>query len=218
MTATVSGGEASPAAASAANRSFNSELLVAVLLGAAALLTAVSAYLASVQSGTAQESFTRASLTRIEAAKARGAGDELRSFQLTLFLQYGQAVATGNKELEKFIREDLGAEPVVRAIEWWRSQNPRPQSPFVKGNPLNENALYDRAEQLDGKSNAEYGQAVRAGASGDRYTLATVLFAVVLFSSGVAGQFRRRVVRMGTIVVAAGFLCVGVAYLLIAAT
>jgi len=193
------------------------ELAAAILLGAAALLTAVSAYVASARNGEAQEQFTRASLTRIEAAKARGAGDQLRAFQFTLFLQYGQAIATGNRELERFIRVDLGADPVVRAIEWWRSQDPRPQSPFVKGNPINENAQYDRADQLDAQSNAEYEAAVTAGASGDRYTLATVLFAVVLFASGVAGQFRRRAVRMGTLLVASGFLVGGVGYLLLAA-
>lgn len=215
MTATVAAGESSPAAAWAGNRSFNSELLVAVLLGAAALLTAASTYLASARNGEAQEQFTRAFLIRVEAAKARGAGDQLRSFYLDLFVQYGEAVATGNRDLEKFIRVDLGAEPVVRAIEWWRSQNPRPQSPFAKGNPINENALYDRAEQLDGQSKAAYDAAIAAGALGDRFTLATVLFAVVLFASGVAGQFQRRSIHLATLLVASGFLAGGVIFLVL---
>ena len=138
--------------ADAGGRSLSSELIVALLLGAAALLTAVSAYLAAGRNGDAQEKYTRASITRIEAAKNRSAGDQLRAFELSLFVQYGQAVATGDKELENFIRVDLGAEPVVRAIDWWKSQNPKPQSPFAPGNPINDNALYDRAQALEAKA------------------------------------------------------------------
>ena len=110
------------------------------------------------------------------------------------------------------IREDLGDDRLIRAIEWWQAQRPRPDSPFVAENPLMDNVAYRRAEAIAKNANAEFAAAVRAGDTGDRYTLATVLFAVVLFSSGIAGQFRRRPIRMATLALAGGSLALGAAY------
>ncbi len=55
----------------------------------------------------------------------------------------------GDNDLELFIRVDLGADSVVRAIAWWRSQNARASSPFAAAGPFHKNPVYDQADRLD---------------------------------------------------------------------
>ncbi len=169
------------------------EVAATILLGLAAILTAWSAYQAVVYSGESLEAFSQSSLKAVEAQKNLGSGDLYWTEDVIVFLEYQKALRSGDSEFAQYLK-GLMSPNLVEGIAWWEAQpSPRPASPFVEGSPEWTNEFYDRQVILEREAAAAFAQAQEDGARGDQFTLATVLYAVVLFFAGIATAVRRPV-------------------------
>lgn len=167
------------------------EIGATILLGLAAILTAWSAYQAVVHSGASLEAFSQSSLKAVEAQKNLGSGDLYWTEDVIVFLEYQKALRSGDTEFADYLK-GLMSPNLVEGIDWWQAQpSPRPASPFVEGSPEWTNEFYDRQVVLEREAAIAFAQAQEDGAIGDQFTLATVLYAVVLFFAGIATAVRR---------------------------
>jgi hypothetical protein len=167
------------------------EIAATVLLGLAAVLTAWSAYQAVVHSGASLEAFSESSLKAVEAQKNLSSGDLLWTEDMIVFLEYQKALRSGDTAFADELK-GLMSQNLIDGIAWWQAQpSPRPPNPFVEGSPEWTNEYYEKELALENAAAEAFAQAQKDGAIGDQFTLATVLFAVVLFFAGIATAVRR---------------------------
>jgi hypothetical protein len=166
------------------------EVIAAVVLGLATVLTAWSAYQAVVQSGASLEAFTESSLTSVDSTEQTGSGDILWTEDLMVFLDWEKAVRDGDAAYADHLT-GLMSQRLIDGIAWWRAQpEPRPASPFVEGSPVWTNYFYEQGEALAAEARASFERARAASATSDQFTLSTVLYSIVLFFAGLAAVIR----------------------------
>lgn len=161
------------------------DLVAAVLLGLAALGTALAAYLAGLKDGEALEGYTMANTLQSQAADRFGEADQLRAFDQLTFLQYEGLRLSGNEDAATRIRDELMSPELIKAVEWYEVQPPEVVSPFEEGSPY---AIPEFAigEKLADDGAALFATAKQADDTGDMYNLATVVLALALFFGGIA--------------------------------
>ena len=100
------------------------ELWSAVLLAAATVATAFSAYEATRWSGVQATAYTEAGANRTESGKSRSDGFALIGIDANLFTQWGVALAEDNKPLQRGIEQRLFREEFLPAFDEWIAQDP----------------------------------------------------------------------------------------------
>ena len=201
-------------------------IAAAVLLGIAAVLTAWSAYRESLTSDQVLKGYSEQQATLALANDAYIRAGQERQQELTLFLDAAVAAvsadATGDEVaagLFEYLTEDIMSDELYAAFAWWRDEpeETSPPTPFVEQNPafanlpsqtlLAEGQAYD--EQAEGFRLA----AEEADANSDRFDLANVFFAVVLFIAGLTTIVQRRSIQIGFLAISAVGLVAGFAVL-----
>ncbi len=186
----------------------------ALLLAAATVATAYSAYESTRWSGEQSTKFTQAGASRTESAKAQSNGASFVTIDASLFTEWAAAVSEDNKALQdaledRFFRTEF--KPVFR--EWLDSKpakNPDAEAtPFSLPSYQPEELV--RASELEDEASNNFELGREANQTSDNYVLSTIFFAAVLFFAGVATKFRRdRIVAwmltFGTLVFAAGLV------------
>jgi len=167
------------------------EFLVAVVLSLATVLTAWSAFEATKWGGVMAIRFSEANAARTESAQASATANAKRTVDVTIFATYLNGVAAGETELVTFIEERFRDE-FKPAFEAWIREEPRtnpdaPPTPFA----MTEYRIAEDAEsqRLARLADVRALQARGANQRGDNYVLLTVLFASVLFFSGISTKF-----------------------------
>ena len=164
------------------------ELGAVLLLAVTTLFTAWCGYQAALWSGDQSQLFAKASATRIKADQAATKAGQLRIDDLLYFDGWLDARAAGDKDLEAIYRSRFRPEfePAFRA---WIDQDPF-NNPRAASGPLYvpEYRLADlaRSEKLDDTADDLYQEGSDAKRNDDRYVLATVFFAGVLFFAGIS--------------------------------
>jgi hypothetical protein len=192
------------------------EFWSALLLAAATVATAYSAYQATRWGGVQATAFTEAGAKRTESAKARSEAFSLISIDANLFTQWGVAFTEGNKQLQRGIEEQLFREEFLPAFNEWIEADPI-NNPDVEENPFKNPFALDSyepqrlvdSEELEEQASAKFDEGKDANQSSDDYVLATIFFASVLFFAGLSSKFTsNRVAILGlsfaTIVFIAG--------------
>ncbi len=167
------------------------ELLSAILLAAATMATAWSAYQAARWGGDSNSHNLRSIEAMVQTSKFRNLAEQKRSLHVSLFGQWAVAVAANNTALADFIFNRF-PEPLKTATIAWRATQPltnpdAPRSPF-------EMAEYALAEMAEAQKWEEFATTQsqasdRASTISNRYLLFTVIFAAVLFFAGISGKF-----------------------------
>jgi ferric-dicitrate binding protein FerR (iron transport regulator) len=194
------------ARATALDRRF--EIWETVLLAAATVLTAWSAFQATKWSGVQADNYSRAAASRAEAVKAEDDGDTLENIDTELFLQWLQAYnterqtdpqasldATGAYQpdpdtLSGFLHDRFRDDFRV-AFDIWMEQSPfeheaTSKTPFELAEyQVDEWASADRFE-ADAEQYAA--EAREANQNGDNYVLVAVVFASVMLFAGIASK------------------------------
>lgn len=167
------------------------ELLSAVLLAAATMATAWSAYQSARWGGVANTHELRSLDAMVRTSKFMNLAEQRRSLHVSLFGQWVAAMAAQDMPLADFVLNRF-PEPLKTAAVAWKATQPltnpdAPRSPF----DMPEYALADMAEAQKWEDAAlvESQAAERAGTISDRYLLFTVIFAAVLFFAGISGKF-----------------------------
>ena len=202
--------------ATARQRAVSVELIGAVMLSAATLLTAWSAFQATKWSGEMALAFSEANAARTASSVATATANSQRTVDVTVFGEYAAAVAVGDEALAGFFRDRFRDE-FVPAFEAWQATEPltnpqAPPTPFA----MDEYVLDAEVRAVQQLEEAEdRGTFARtANQRGDNYVLVSVLFASVLFFVGIAGKLTRPRIARGLLVVA-GALLVGTAVTLL---
>lgn len=179
-------------------------IIAAVVLGMAAILTAWSSYRESLTSDGVIKNYAEQQALISQANDVFAQADQLASIERQYFLQFAIAAAEGNIGVEEYLIQSMD-EDLYLAIQWWLSEpdDMRPLSPFVEENPefalLGSQQLTVEGLTILEEADAKRALAEEADATSDRFDLANVFFAVVLFLAGIATLLQRRGIQIGII-------------------
>lgn len=173
------------------------ELIAAVVLSVATVLTAWSAFQANKWGGEMSLQFSSANAARTFSVQQANTAAAQTTVDVGLFVEYAAAVSAGDDDLALFLERRFRPE-FVPAFEAWLAEDPlddptAPASPFV----MDEYVLEANAEaaRLVAEADEAGDTARQANQRGDNYVLLTVLFASVLFFIGVSTKAERIGVR-----------------------
>lgn len=172
------------------------EFLGALVLAIATVATAWTAYQATLWGGDESKFYFEASAAQVDAAHLDNLAMQRTGLDAGLFVEYVAARSAGNQELADFLYERFPSE-LKLATDAWLATDPfndptAPASPFDM--PQYRLPEQDAAEQQDQLAMATFEDAAEADEYADNYVLLTVIFAMVLFFSGIAGKFQWRVI------------------------
>lgn len=179
----------------------------AVLLGIAAVLTAWSAYRESLTSDLVLKNYSEQQAAIALANDAYIRSGQERQQELRLFVDAALAgVAAsedGNTIVYDYLTEGIMSAELNAAFAWWRDEpeETSPPTPFVPENPafasLPSEVLLAEGQAYDEQAEASRVAAEEADANSDRFDLANVFFAVVLFVAGLTTIVQRRSIQIG---------------------
>ena len=198
------------------------EMLVAILLGITALLTAWASWIGSLHGGNQATNYTKSNNLASEGnAEYNAAFQDYLSDMMTwnTLMEYSFeqeiAEAEGDSIKASMIEEkinsyvDLNGSPIL--IDAVGQMTDDMRSPFEVEGPVdryyeNANALLEESQEL-----LEQGQ--RDNANGDAYNLVNVIYSVVLFMLGIVGIFKKLPCRTVVLFIAAAGLIVATIYM-----
>lgn len=186
------------------------EIASAFLLSLATLGSAWCAYQATLWGGVQTFRLAAATMAGRESTEATIVAMQGRSVDAAMLISYLEAESRGDEVMRGFLHQRFRPEMKV-AVDAWLKTRPfsdpsAPLSPFKMAEYLQpelveakrQNAVYDQ----------EYARAQHANQTSDSYVLLTVLFASVLFFSGIGGTFESSRLRISVWVVACGLFAI----------
>jgi hypothetical protein len=186
------------AAARGAWRDERIEVVAAILLALATVLSAWGAYQATRWSGEQANSYAQSASLRAESGRHGTAASRQIQIDVATFLAWADAKAKQDDRLATFLEDRFRAE-FKPAFLAWRSGAPPDASGLPSGTPF-DRPEYKLAEQVaaDAKlaeADAALLDAQEANQISDDFVLTAVLFASVLFFAGIAAKFRPQWIR-----------------------
>jgi hypothetical protein len=179
------------------------ELVAAVLLALATVMSAWSAYQATRWSGIQATAFSRASTLRTESVRASTSGGQQVSIDVQTFLAWVGAVSQGDEREADFLRGRFRSE-FRPAFETWIALDPDgPGGEIPSGTPFDlpsyQVADLVKADGLERQAAASFEEAREANQTGDNFVLTAVLFASVLFFAGIGTKWRSFRLRVSSL-------------------
>ena len=190
-------------------------IAAAVLLGLAATLTAWSAYRESLTSDLVLKNYSEQQALIASANDYFGRADQQEALERSLFLEWAVAISAGNTDAADYLVTVMSDE-LFTAVEWWRQEpeETSPATPFDASNPhfaaLPSQVLVAEGEKGYAKADELRVAAEAADANSDRFDLANVFFAVVLFVAGLTTIVQRRSIQIGFLVLSSVGLLGGI--------
>lgn len=161
------------------------EIVTILLISVVAVLTAWCGFESSKWGGEMSIAFSQASGARIQSASADGAARDARSYDLTIYAAWVNAVAEKRQGLADYIEARFTPHFTVAFDDWEESGR-------VLNSPLAEKSYLPpgqaEAKELSARADAKFSEALESNARGDRYSLLTVLFALVLFFAAMSSR------------------------------
>lgn len=190
-------------------KSINAGIAVisSVLLLLATVSTAFCVFQATLWSGHQSISFGQASAYRIESVRASNIAVSQVQIDAALFVDWVSAMSTNNTMLASFIEERF-REEFRPAFYMWLNENQHDDGYLVPiGTPfdLPEYRLEAMKESDDYLKKAEeaFAEGTRANTINDQYISSTVLFAIVLFLTGIEPRWQKAKVKAAMSIAAA---------------
>lgn len=175
------------------------ELIVAIMLGLAAVITAWTAFQSSQLGDKVQESYSEGIRISDQASQEYNTAVATDNQDQALFLQYASALVRDETDMASYIHETLMSPELAAAVDWWVDQPTEtgPDSPFVEDNPNWSNEQWDLANSLDDEALQLFADAKKADADGDEFDLLTVIVTLALFLFGIASLVRQQRIMIG---------------------
>ena len=164
------------------------EMIAAILLSFATVFTAWSAYQATRWSGDQAGDYTTASALRTESVRASTLANRQVLIDVDTFLNWLDAEQQGDVQLADDLHSRM-REEFLPAFDAWIASAPENVIPSGTPFALPEYRLAaeEQAKRLEARAAATFADGTEANETGDDFVLAAVLFASVLFFSGLAG-------------------------------
>jgi hypothetical protein len=181
------------------------EVVAAILLSLATVLSAWGAYQATRWGGNQANSYAAAATYRAEAASHNTVASRQIQIDVATFLAWSDAALGGDEQLAKYIEDRFRPEFLV-AFEAWLGERPPNVQLIPLGTPfaqpeyvLAEQVATDAAQMKAEEASAD---ARYANQISDNFVLTAVLFASVLFFAGIAAKFRPQWIRWAMLSIA----------------
>lgn len=184
-----------------AGRSNTLDVMIAIVLGVAAVLTAYAGYQAALSDGNTLAAFQEGTAQYGDANQAYIEGYQQESSDLGLFKDYALAKQRGDDKAASFIYDDLMDGTLPKATDQWEASGGDIPSAFEA--PAYKIKPYDRAKAAQAEGDKQFDEAAVKDKQGDKFTLATVILAVALFFGGLAGVTRSHLISVVTVLVSA---------------
>ncbi len=198
------------------------ELIIAILLGVTAILTAWASWISSLHGGNQATNYTESNnLSAMgnsmynEAAQNYMQDTLLWNTINDYMFDKELAEANGNKEAVKLIDEkiqilieDNCTDEFAEAVNWALDEG---VTPFDKEGL--EESYYKEALATIDEADKILEQGKKDNANGDAYGLVSVLYSVVLFLLGIVGIFKKLPNRMVVMIVSAVLLVIATVYM-----
>ena len=186
------------------------ELIAAIMLSAATVVTAWSAYQATRWSGDQSENYTQASATRTESVRSSTLANRQILIDVDTFLNWMDAEQSDDHDLADDIHARM-REEFLPAFNAWLDTAPTGTIPDGTPFELPEYRLAaeEKAKQLEVKASRLFADGNESNQVSDDFVLAAVLFASVLFFSGLAGTFDSLRAQLFLLILGAVMLVVG---------
>jgi len=200
----------------------NLAIAAAILLGFAAVFTAWSAYRSSLTSDLVLKNYSEQQAATARANDAYIRSGQERQQELTLFVDAAveaNKLTDGNTAVFEYLTKGIMSKELYAAFNWWQEEpeETTPATPFVPQNPefagLPSQALLAKAKAKDKQAEASRVAAEAADSNSDRFDLANVFFAVVLFVAGLTTIVQRQSIQIGFLALSALGLVAGFAVL-----
>jgi hypothetical protein len=194
------------------------EMVAAVILGVASILTAFSAYKAALTDGDALKGYTASAVSTSESNGWFNEAVATATADRQLFLQYVLLRAEGQDQLAFDVRDRFFS-PVLEAgvAEWELIPAGAPGEPPTALETEAYLAAFEaqiQAEALAEQAAAQFEEAQEFDDAGDKFELAVVFFAVSLFLAGIGSLFKDRKIQMAVLGLSAVVLLPGVVFIL----
>jgi hypothetical protein len=172
------------------------ELVCAILLGLAGLLTAYAAYYGGLAGGDAIKGYSEATISRNEANGYYADYGQKFAQDQNVFLQYQTQVALGNDDAANVIRARLFSPQLEAAFVVWVDltgdndvPSPLDTDAYVSDDLVSYQTNFDQSVK-------QFDDAAKIDDQGDQMDLAAVFLAVSLFFAGIASLFKVRKVSI----------------------
>jgi hypothetical protein len=185
------------------------EVMAALLLGIAGILTAYAAYNGALAGGDALKGYTQSSMTTADANGFYNDYAQTYAADQQLFLQYQLLVERGENDTAEVIKNTLFSDVLNTATDAWLAipEGEGPATPLDTDEYVIE--AFDTAETLTADADAQFTEAQQIDDQGDNFDLAAVFLAVSLFFAGIAALFKQRQVQYVMLVGSALLLAPG---------
>jgi hypothetical protein len=175
------------------------EIVLAILLGVAAILTAWSTF-QSAQLGSAMTAAYSEGI-RVSDAASQAFNDASAAdvADQALFLEFAKSAQAGDEETAGYIHDSLMSAELAAAVDWWSEQPDSSgyDTPFTEDNPNWSTAMYDDAAALDADAQAKFDEAKDKDAIGSDFDILAIIIALSLFLFGVASLVRQERIKIG---------------------
>jgi hypothetical protein len=185
---------------------FRLELVIAILLGAAAIVGALAAYTGHVSEGHAVRKYNEAVQSVSDANLFYNQGNQRLISDQAIFLEYVKALIANNDSIAAYIQTTLMSDNLKKMVDWWETgkNTDKYDSPFVDADPYYSIDEYAKGAELDKQTKERFKEGRLDEGKSNRYTLVEVLVTSALFLYGVASVTRRVSIKLGFL--AFGFL------------
>lgn len=193
------------------------DFLSALLLSAAVVLSAFSAWQASLWGGDQATLFAEASTVRLESNREMAIALTRLSYDAGTFADAATALTDGNQEALDLFTERLFRDQFKVFVDEWLELDPlndpnAPKTPFELDGFTE--SYFAEPTRLDEVANDKFEAGKEANENNDNYVLATVLFASVLFFAGISTKFKSPRIRVLSIGIAAIALTLSAVWIL----
>ncbi len=188
------------------------EIVAAILLSLATVLSAWGAYQATRWSGEQADAYASSAALRASAGRQAAVASRQIQIDVSAFLAWAQAKASGDDRLATFLQTRFRAE-FGPAFDAWRTNPSADEQGLPAGTPFDQPqyvlATQVKADELNAAADKALLDAQHANQISDNFVLTAVLFASVLFFAGTAAKFRPQWIRWSMIAVAVLVFCCG---------
>ena len=189
------------------------EIVAAVLLALATVLSAWGAYQATRWSGEQADAYAESAALRASASRQGTVASRNAQIDVSTFLAWAAAKSAGDDRLATFLESRFRTEFKAPFAAWLKNATPDDQG-IPAGTPFDQPeyvlAAQNMADDLNAKADAALAEARKDNQISDNFVLTAVLFASVLFFAGTAAKFRPQWIRWTMIGVAVVVFALGI--------
>jgi hypothetical protein len=188
---------------------FRLELVIAILLGLAAMIGALAAYSGHKAEGESITQYNEAVRSSSDSNLFYNQGNQRLIQYQSIFQEYAkdafQGTKTGDYTFPAYIQTTLMDDRLSKMVTWWTTgtNTKKYHSPFVEQDPYYVIPEFAKGAELDNETTAKFKDGRQNEQRSNDYTVVEVLIASALFLYGIASVTRRFSIKLG-------FLGVGV--------